>query len=322
MNTKLCLLSALLASTPLSLAAQSLKHARSLPLLELSTDARSAALGGNHYGEQYSALLYTNPTSLLYSTHKAQLSASGNALGSREGMQGALGLYTLSAGFQLSPQHGLLVGLRYLGGLRFEGIDLEEQATGSLSWQDYSLDLGYTLRLKRLSAYVTASYVQSQLGDRKASTAVFGLGAFYRSAAIDPSQGLSYTVGVKGQHLGLGFKYSTQEQRLTYPPMSVGAGGELRYALSSEHRLGLGAAVDVYTYPMNSSSVVLSTGAEYRFRKFLAARFGYHYDSQGTQGITAGLGLQFSRVQLDAAYQAAQFSQGKPAYLLTLGLSL
>ena len=317
--TKCLLLGALLGLTALPLAAQKVKQVRTLPLLELSTDARSAALGGSHYGEASSSLLYTNPTSFLYSPSQLQASASARLMGR---LDGSLQLYQATAGLRLGERHGLFAGFRYLGGLQYEAVNGLEQSKGTLSPYDYSLDLGYALRLGRLSAYTTAGYVQSELGDRSASTVTFGLGAFYRSHAEEPSQGLSYLVGAKAQNMSLGFKYAKHERRELYAPVFVGAGGEVRYGLSTEHRLSLSAGADVFTYPVNSSSVALHFGGEYSFRRMLAARVGYQHDTNGLQGFTLGLGYHGRRFQFDGAYLTPSTSGANSALLFTAGISL
>lgn len=320
--TKCLLLGALLGLTALPLAAQKVKQVRTLPLLELSTDARSAALGGSHYGEASSSLLYTNPTSFLYSPSQLQASASARLMGRLEGADGSLQLYQATAGLRLGERHGLFAGFRYLGGLQYEAVNGLEQSKGTLSPYNYSLDLGYALRLGRLSAYTTAGYVQSELGDRSASTVTFGLGAFYRSHAEEPSQGLSYLVGAKAQNMSLGFKYAKHERRELYAPVFVGAGGEVRYGLSTEHRLSLSAGADVFTYPVNSSSVALHFGGEYSFRRMLAARVGYQHDTNGLQGFTLGLGYHGRRFQFDGAYLTPSTSGANSALLFTAGISL
>ncbi|WP_455108635.1 PorV/PorQ family protein [Porphyromonas sp.] len=321
-HTKHLLLGALLGLSCLPLTAQKVKQVRTLPLLELSTDARSAALGGSHYGEASSSLLYTNPTNLLYSPSQLQASASARLMGKLEGTDGSLQLYQATAGLRLGERHGLFAGFRYLGGLQYEAVNDQEQSKGSFSPYDYSLDLGYALRLGRLSAYATAGYVQSQLGERTANTVLLGLGAYYRSHAEEPSQGLSYLVGAKAQNMSLGFKYAKHERRELYAPVFVGAGGELRYGLSQEHRLGLSAGADVFTYPVNSSSVALHFGGEYSFRRMLAARVGYQHDTNGLQGFTLGLGYHGRRFQLDGAYLAPSTSGTNSSLLFTAGISL
>ena len=83
MNKKvysLLLLASLLCGS--SLQAQTKPSAtRSLPLLELSADARTTALGGNHYGESDIAHIYANPTSHLYQDGLLSISVGGQFLG-------------------------------------------------------------------------------------------------------------------------------------------------------------------------------------------------------------------------------------------------
>lgn len=322
MNKQVLILSLLLASS-LSLAGQGkVTQVRSLPLLELSTDARSAALGGSHFGEAPSSSLFTNPTTLLQQAGSFQANVSGRFFGKYEGLDGSLFLQQTSLGYRFG-QHALLAGFRYLGGLKYPVVSATENEGGQLSSYDYTLDLGYTLRLGHLSAYATASYVYSKLADRTASTAVFGVGAFYRSYLTErPAQGFSYLFGVQGTNLGPGFKYRDKTRRQLYPPIAVGAGGEVSYGLTSGHRLSLTSGADVYTFPTSSSSVAIHVGGEYSFRGLLAARAGYQHDTNGLAGWSAGLGVDLEGIRVDGAYVASTTDGVNSSFLLTLGVSL
>lgn len=322
MNKYVLLLPALALGCCLPLSGQSkIRQVRTLPLLELASDARTASLGGSHYGEASSSPLYVNPTSLLYQASSLNATIGGRFFGKYEGFTGALRLQQATVGYRFS-RHALHVGYRYLGGLKYEAFDAEETSRGQQSSYDYSLDLGYALRLGHFAGYATASYVRTKLGERSASTGVFGLGAYYRSHLTAPAQGLSYLVGVKAQHLGFGFKYDQTSRRTLYPPIAVGAGGELTYRLRGDHRLSLASGVDVYTFPVRSSSVAVHVGGEYSFRGLAAARLGYQHDSNGLRGWSAGLGLDLEGIRIDGAYVASESEDTNASFLITLGLSL
>ena len=53
-----------------------------------------------------------------------------------------------------------------------------------------------------------------------------------------------------------------------------------------------------------------------------ALRAGYQHDTNGVKGFSAGLGLRFKPLAIDAAYLAPTYTDGKPSFLLTLGLNL
>ena len=164
-----------------SLSAQTTK-ARSLPILEMAVDTRSAALGGNHYGESHTSLLYSDEGNL-------SASASARFLGKIEGFDGSRNLFNLALGARLGD-HGFFLGGRYLGGLKFQEVDQAERVKKTYAIEDYTIDVGYALRLSSLSAYVTGSYISTSL-KRSASTFVVGVGAFYRSQPAEDHLGLS-----------------------------------------------------------------------------------------------------------------------------------
>lgn len=302
-----------------SLSAQTTK-ARSLPILEMAVDTRSAALGGNHYGESHTSYLYANPTSLLY-CDEGNLSASASArfLGKIEGFDGSRNLFNLALGARLGD-HGFFLGGRYLGGLKFQEVDQAERVKKTYTIEDYTIDVGYALRLSSLSAYVMGSYISTSL-KRSASTFVVGVGAFYRSRPAEDHLGLSYTIGAKAQNLGGSYRYTSKGSD-AYPPAFFGLGGELGYGISAEHHLALALGADYFFYPSNSRSTALHVGGEYLFRQAYALRLGYFYDSNGAKHFSAGAGLRFKPMNIDLAYLAPSAEGLKAAFQLTIGVNL
>ena len=116
MKMKTILVGILLA-VPLLANGQS---SRSLPILEINPDARTAAMGGNQYGEAATMGLYANPTTLLYKDKKWAVSAATQIFPSADDDIGRLMFYGVSAGRRFG-NHGVQVGFRYLGGYNPSG---------------------------------------------------------------------------------------------------------------------------------------------------------------------------------------------------------
>lgn len=314
------LLTAALGLSVCTLSAQKIHHVRTLPILELSADARTAALGGSHYGESDQSYLFTNPTSLLYSDHILNVSGTLRTLGKVEGMEGSQSFYQGSAAVAIG-NHGFYVGGRYLGGLSFYPVGKSEQVKSkALKLRDYTLDLAYALRMGHFSGYITGNFVYTDLG-RRTSTATIGGGLFWRNNYQPQLSGLNLLVGVKAQNFGLPFKYRTSERNY-FTPASVGAGAEVSFNVSGQHRATLTAGADHYVFPRKSSSTALHVGGEYLYHQHLAARLGYHHDTNGYKALSVGLGARYSGVALDAAFVAPTNSDVNSSLLVTLGFSL
>ena len=321
MNTKaFILLLGALCATSSTLDAQHLRATRSLPLLEYAQSARTAALGGNHYAESDVSQLYTNPTSLLYGQTVFSVGAGMRSLGKLEGIEGANNLYKASLGVAVG-QHAFFGGVRYLGGLKYAPIDNNEHVKPKLrTLRDCTVDLGYALRLGLFSGYAKGSYVYTDQGSA-ATTMVFGAGAFFRSSDDPASTGLDFTLGAKVDNLGPKYKQSAKSSA-AYAPAYAGAGGEVRYGIEGEHRLSLGAGVDYFFAPQQAASTTIHLGGEYLYHQMVAFRGGYQYDTNGVKGLSAGLGLRFKGVALDATYLAPSSTVGKSSLWLTAGLSI
>ena len=158
MNTKasILLLAAGLCATS-TLQAQKIKGTRALPILEYAQSAQTAALGGNHYGESDVSHLYTNPTSLLYGETVLSLGGGLRTLGKVEGFDGTNNLYNASLGICVG-RHAFFGGFRYLGGMKYTPIDQNENAKKKTRQLfDYTVDLGYAIRMGVFSAYAKGS---------------------------------------------------------------------------------------------------------------------------------------------------------------------
>ncbi|WP_298527802.1 PorV/PorQ family protein [uncultured Porphyromonas sp.] len=313
------LLLAVALGTSAAHAQKTVKATRSLPILEYATSARTAALGGNHYGETDVDHLYTNPTSLLYQNTSFSVSGGLRTFGKIEGLEGSLNLYNASLGLRVGP-HAFFGGIRYFGGLKFTPIDKNEHAKKSRNLYDYTADLGYAYRFGIFSIYAKGSYIYTDQGS--ASSAVtFGGGAFVRSSEEPSSTGVDFILGAKVDNLGPGYKQSSRS-KMAYPPAYAGLGGEIGYGVEGEHHLSLGAGLDYFFYPTNSSSAALHFGGEYLYHQMFALRAGYQHDTNGVKGFSAGLGLRFKPLAVDASYLAPTYTDGKPSFLLTVGLNL
>ncbi len=103
------------------------------------------------------------------------------------------------------------------------------------------------------------------------------------------------------------------------PPTSATVGVEWLKVFSAIHSLRLVVDADYYL----SGDITAASGAEYSFKNFIFLRAGYHYGSKD-KGLpsfaSAGLGVKFAGVQLNAAYLLASETLGG-SLMIGLGYS-
>lgn len=205
--------------------------------------------------------------------------------------------FAVGAGFKLFSQPSYEV---------VSGNGIYSQVDGTFTPKDISVSLGASYLIGGgLSAGITARYVSSSLsGDAKASSVMADVALTYSSA------GLRAAVAVA--NLGGGLKYAEKSYDL---PALAKAG----VSYDIVRNLSAMAEVD-YLF---EGAVMASVGGEYRIKDIVTARLGYHYgdDAKAIPSYaSAGLGLKWSGVSVDAAYLFASESLGG-SMLFTLGYS-
>ena len=156
--------------------------------------------------------LISTPTPPRSSTaRRSSLSGGGlRTLGKVEGFDGTNNLYNASLGICVG-RHAFFGGFRYLGGMKYTPIDQNENAKKKTRQLfDYTVDLGYAIRMGVFSAYAKGSYVYTDQG-AAASTMVFGGGVFLRSSEEPSATGMNFILGAKVDNLGAKYKQSAKE---------------------------------------------------------------------------------------------------------------
>lgn len=290
MKMKTILMGILLA-VPLLANGQS---SRSLPILEINPDARTAAMGGNQYGEAATMGLYANPTTLLYKDKKWAVSAATQIFPSADDYIGRLMFYGVSAGRRFG-NHGVQVGFRYLGGYNIPLDNNQELKPG-----DWTLDANYSYRFwDHFSATVGVSYIHSKVVE-EASTVAFNAGIYYRNQFEGGIDG-NYVVGINAAALGPELDYGPQylDAKL---PANYGGGGEVGLKFSEQHRLNLSLAAQYYCYPQNAAMFTGNVGAEYTLFDLISIRGGYTYAEHDYSRYSVGAGIAFQQFSINAAH--------------------
>jgi hypothetical protein len=182
-------------------------------------------------------------------------------------------------------------------------------ALGSFSYRSTTFQLGYGFNLMpELSLGSSVKYLYDKMYIDEASGYAIDLGALYRT----PLEGLSVACALTN----MGQMSAFRSQRTDLPTnIDVGA-----YYSTSSGDFDLAGALAVGRETSTGPSNELRIGGEATYNKLLSARVGYQtgYD---IRGLSAGLGIHYSIVQLDYAY--IPFSQGfGDANIITIGINL
>jgi hypothetical protein len=186
---------------------------------------------------------------------------------------------------------GLGLSLQQGGNLELDQADGSFTSVQSLS--DWAVSLGYGFQVSPgLRAGAVVKMLNSTLIEKYTGTAW----AADLGLQIDAAPGLS--LGAAVQNIGTEITYETEGDPL---PLTLRAGAVYTTKLAASHELAFLAD----GLKVNDHDFALHVGAEYAYAGLLAARLGYKagYD---LEGLTAGLGVRWSVLQLDYAFGLMQ----------------
>lgn len=297
----------------LSLNAQ---ESRSLPFLEVSSDARSAAMGGSTMGEARSAYLYTNPTSLLTAEGRIYGSYSFGKYTSSELSE--IQYHTVSAGYRLGSRHAFLLGSRYYKGLPTHKED-EYGERKQLKPMDYSVDIAYAYAFSdHLSAYVVGTFIQSYVG-KVAFTGGGSVGLYYRNAPVSVETPLRYTIGLSADNIGGKVQYGKKGYEGKMPG-SVAVGGDLMTRLTDQIGVGISMTHRLFFTPNNASRYTGGIGleADYMQKGFVRAGMQLMHESNVA---TFGAGCRLGAITLDGTYRKGMKDSGVDSFWVGLSVN-
>ncbi len=281
------------------------QEGRSLPFLEVSSDIRSAAMGGSTMGEARSAYLYTNPTSFL--TSKKHIYGSYSFGKYTAGELSRIQYHTISGGYRLGTRHAFLLGSRYYKGLP----TLKEDEYGErkeLKPMDYSIDLGYAYAFnENWSAYVIGSFIQSYVG-KVAFTGGGSVGLYYRNAPTVGNTPIRYSVGLSADNIGGKVQYGKNGYKGKMPG-SVALGGDIFAMLTEKVEIGLSMTHRLFFTPNNDSRYTGAIGLEADYMKKCFLRTGVQMMNENN-AVTFGAGYRWNLITLDAAYRKGLKNNG------------
>lgn len=291
------------------------QSSRSLPVLELNADTRTAGMGDANMGETKSMYLYTNPTAFFHNEGNLYTSYT---LGMYPKHNDSYRMYhAVSAGYKLFDRHALMVGFRYLDGLKSLGAGDDGIERKPIHPMDWSMDFAYAFQFTpNFSAYAGGNIIQSYNG-KTGYTGSFSAGLYYRDNLSLSDKDGSYAVGVSLYDLGGKIKHGKKGTENDLPT-SIGAGGSFSLPLNENHAINAALSTRYFLMPTEAKAFTGGIGLEYEMFKMAALRTGYHWGNDNGY-FTLGLGCNVKFVRIDAAYL---FAKEKDYNFFRLGMSV
>ena len=188
------------------------------------------------------------------------------------------------------------LGIIFLSYGQSEGIDINNNPTGTFGSNEFSPSLNYGTRiLPDLSVGATLKYIRIQLApnDLHGVGSTFGLdlGALYRIPAI------RLDLGANLQNLGPSVTFINEDQS---SPLSRNLKVGAAWDAYRTNQFGVLVVGDYNQSLVTSDFRTYNGGLELRVADQLAGRIGYYYDPLGEiSDLTFGLGINWKGLTLD-----------------------
>lgn len=292
---------------------------RIFSIVEGNPDPKAFAMG-NTLGMRADRFhIFTNPGSMVLDENRLSVDVSTEIFPKPEFDKGRMMQYNVAAGYKFLPQHAVMAGFRYAGGIQIPRM-LDASGTGSettIAPFDWVADLGYSFAIQpSWSVYLTGAYATSYIG-KTASALLFSVGTSYMGDLMIANSGATYSLSARISNIGGSVKYSDSEA--TYPsPMAVELGGDMVFPIASEHVVtwALGAR---YFTPKDATQLRMGTGVDYTYKDMVSVRAGYDHISNIGHNLRFGLGGKYMGVRLDVSYGVG-LSNSYTANTLLVGL--
>ena len=269
-------------------------YSQSVSFLNTPSDARAAAMGNAGYILTSPFAVQHNSASVM--TENESSTAVGASMLLWQPQATDATLFNVS-GYHRLNNFALLAGIRSNKMGEFTATDDNGNIIGTYAPSEYALDIGVGYRLSsNISFGVSLRYITSKL-DQEAKSSAFSSDI----SMLYDRENLRLGLGVS--NLGSKIDYGNDSYQL---PARIKSGIAYHFTLSEDHSL-LTVADIFYQFTPNYSGIASGLGAEYNFKRMIALRTGYHYESKnvGASYTTIGLGTKFSGLSLDLAYMIA-----------------
>jgi len=316
-----------------------------VPILLVSPDARGAALGETGVATSPDEnSLHWNPAKLGFLQNKYGGSISYSPWLRNIGIND-MALSYLSGYYKVSDRAAFSGAMRYfdLGDIQFTDTNGNPQQL--INPKEYTFDVGYGQQLsENFSLGVAARFIHSNLtqgynDNRAGNSGAVDFGVYYtKDLEIG---GRDYNLALGGNISNIGAKIAyTNADRKDFIPTNLRLGTAFTMNFDPYNKITL--AVDgnkllvpskidnnttenisvpkgIFTsfgdarggFSEEMQEVSISTGLEYVYNNLFAARLGYFYENPNKGDrhyLSLGLGLQYQRIGINAAYLASNTS--------------
>lgn len=205
------------------------------------------------------------------------------------------------AAFKAGERFGVSLAGTLQNGEEYNVTDATGNASGTFKPSTISAGLGFGVKIiDNLSAGVNVRFASQKLTKDDSYTAFCGdVFVSYRFSDFNLTAGAA----------SLGSKVKGADGNSYSLPASARVGVDWTKAFAEAHALKLGADFDYFF----CGSVTAAAGVQYSFRNMVFARAGYHYGADKAvlpSFASAGLGVKFFGVELNAAYLFASDALG------------
>lgn len=267
--------------------------------LEITTDARSAALGGISSSVNGGAFgIFGNAAANIFSEAKF---GAGFTLSARsEFSEGSL--YTGGVFLNIDDKNGVAIGFRY-----FDAPSVSLDSWRSIDPRETAVDIAYARKIVgNLSLSLTGRYIDSYMGGSSGlgSANTFGvdIGAYYESG-LSAMDGAKWNLGLQASNLGGKLEYGKNSSYSLPGRVKLGGGAYLPF--SENHAVTATANVAYRMLPSDFSTFEFGVGVEYNLYRYGFLRAGYHIGDESTglgSFATVGAGVAVAGLRLDASY--------------------
>ena len=280
---------AFMTSFPALLHAQ--PGSEALPHVRIVQDPQAAAMGGAGIVSTASMAYasYTNAAAIPYSEKSLDVAV---AYQNWQPSAASTDFISIAGAYNIRDKVGITVGFSYGANPEYETFNAYGESSGMFSPSDMQANVGIGWRfLPFLSAGVNVKYVRSAVAEGHSFGAVAS-DIFLMSKLED----FKVALGVSS----LGSKVTSASGAKYSLPTSVSLGAGYGHVFGEKHGLEILADADWYF----SNAVSVEAGAAYTFNDLVSVRAGYHYGGESVipSYASAGAGVKFFGVRIDAAY--------------------
>lgn len=309
---KFCLTMGLLGALLCKVDAQVVS--RSLPILEINTDVRTAGMGNANMGFTRSAL-YEHPTVSLFNDNRFEVSTMVGIYPKED--VGRLLIMAGQCNVKIGERHLIMAGGRDLRGYAIPRVDESGLEGTAIRPYEQSADLGYAYKIGNTLAVFVRGSLYRMHHAQTATTFGISAGVSYSGQFALQGRQSNYMFQLAANNWGGKLKYAGQQSSYALPS-SIELGGEVCLPFADNHEISAAVASRYFALPADASTFVVGAGLEYKLFQCAAIRTGYEMGN-GNNAFTLGAGAGFRGLHLDVAYE---LSENRAFNLLRIGLSV